>query len=146
MFGDKMNFKKLLVLMAIFCVVISVGAVSAVDGDEPIADEGSDEPVATPDDEEDLGGYAGSNYEDQDVNTQTEDNVTEFGTDGANATGNYTGNTTINATGNVTNVTANNNATGNNTILHQLLNTGTPIIILIIVGAIIGVFGFKRKQ
>ena len=131
--------KKLLTLLAIFCVIASAGLVCAAD----------------------YGGYAGSNYQDMNgvsgsqYDVDDEDAGLEPGaglplenqtgpmpvntTD--NMTGNVTGNETGNATGNATsNVTGNatGNTTGNFTAPHSLLATGNPIIALLAVSAVLG--------
>lgn len=134
--------KTLLVLLAIFCVVVSAGAVCAE------GDDGGE------------GGWAGSNYVDDGegqgqasgepepgnglpLENQTA-NATATGSAGENVTGNATGN----ATGNVTNTTGNaTNATGNATNFQSMLSTGLPIAILVVVVAIVGGYVvLKRKD
>ncbi len=139
--------KKLLTLLAIFCIIASAGIVCAADN----------------------GGYAGSNYqnmngvsgsqyglyadfepgnglpiEDQTGNVplDTDGNTTN------NTTGNTTGNATNNATGNITdnttaNVTAN---TTNATAAHALPSTGNPIIALLAVTGIVGGYAVRRRN
>ncbi|WP_405305362.1 hypothetical protein [Methanobrevibacter sp.] len=128
--------KKLLTLLAIFCVIASAGIVCAAE----------------------QGGYAGSNY---DVHTGSSDlepgnglpleNQTGYvpldadGNPIFNETGNATGNATNNATGNITgNVTG--NTTQNVTASNILPVTGNPIIALLAVTGIIGGYAVIRRN
>lgn len=142
--------KKLIAVLAIFCLIASAGVVCAEDvsGD---GDSGYD------------GGYAGSGYVDPADDSGSDDGGSASGdiaddgvpyhADGTDPTGNVTGNTTTtNSTGNVTNSTGNatntTNATNatNATTNHGLLSTGNPILILLVVIAIVGaVIVIKRK-
>ena len=127
--------KKLLVLLAIFCIIGSVAAVSAADGYD------------------DLGGYAGSQYQDggyagsqYDENEQGGYAGSQYQDDGGWAGSQYN-ETLENATGAPANATANanatavspvENATANATAPHTMLATGNPILVLLAVGAVLG--------
>ena len=137
--------KKLLVLLAIFCIIGSAAAVSAAD----VYD--------------DLGGYAGSQYQDggyagsqyQDggyAGSQYDENEqggyagSQYQDDGGWAGSQYN-ETLENATGAPVNATANatatavspvENATANATAPHTMLATGNPILVLLAVGAVLG--------
>ena len=140
-----MNFnKKLLTLLAIFCVIVSAGVACAAD----------------------HGGFAGSNYEDSNGVSGSqyyvnEGNVTLEPGNGLpleNQTNPYanTSNTavaanntnTTNATGNATHAVGNEtpaNST-NATVNHKLLETGNPIIALLAVSSIIGGYAIIRRD
>lgn len=140
--------KKFLILLAIFCVIGSMAAISA----EEVADDQ---------------GYAGSQYQDDigDDGTpdDTVDDVNQVNENGENAQlttdsqpqvnetsdGNITANTTTNTTGNITGNNTGNATAGNNSIvgaLHNLLSTGNPIFILVILVAVVGgITVFRRK-
>ena len=122
--------KKFLVLLAIFCIIGSAAAVSAAD----VYD--------------DLGGYAGSQYQDggyagsqyQDggyAGSQYDENEqggyagSQYQDDGGWAGSQYN-ETLENATG------APVNATANATAPHTMLATGNPILVLLAVGAVLG--------
>ena len=148
--------KKILALLAIFCVIVSAGMVCAAD----VADDGG----YAGSNYEDANGYSGSQYDDnQDLSDDGtgngEDDTTTYGAAGEPEPGNglplenQTGNITVNATGNTTgnvtgnaagNVTA--NTTGNATGLHNMLSTGNALIILIVVIAIIGGYAVLRRK
>ena len=128
--------KKLIAVLAIFCLIVSTGVVCAEDvsgeGDFGSGDDiGPDGPTDVAPD--------GVPYHDD--GTDPTGNATG---DNSNSTGNVT-----NKTGNVTNTTGNHtnhtNAT-NATTNHGLLSTGNPILILLVVIAIVGaVIVIKRK-
>ena len=136
--------KKLLTLLAIFCLIVSAGVVCAADQD----------------------GYAGINYQNMNgvsgsqyavadglepgngLPLENQTGYVPLDADGnpiLNATGNATGNATHNVTGNVTaNVTA--NATHNVTAQHTMPVTGNPIIALLAVTGIIGGYAVLRRN
>ena len=127
--------KKLLTLLAIFCIIASAGVVCAAD----------------------QGGYAGSNYDMAEADglepgnglpLENQTGYVPLDADGnpiLNATGNTTGNATQNVTANVTsNVTA--NATHNVTAQHTMPVTGNPIIALLAVTGIIGGYAVLRRN
>ncbi|MBQ6512720.1 hypothetical protein [Methanobrevibacter sp.] len=127
--------KKLLTLLAIFCLIVSAGVVCAADQD----------------------GYAGSNYDMAEADglepgnglpLENQTGYVPLDADGnpiLNATGNATGNATQNVTANVTaNVT--NNATHNVTAAHKMPVTGNPIIALLAVTGIIGGYAVLRRN
>ena len=141
--------KKILTLLAIFCIIASAGLAFAADQD----------------------GYAGINYEDSngvsgsqyyvneanqttlepgaglplenqtgyvplDANGNPIHNATNI-----NGTGNATSNATAHTTGNVT------HQTNNATAAHTLPATGNPIVALLVVSSLIGGYAVtKRKQ
>ena len=119
--------KKLLTLLAIFCIIASAGIVCAAD----------------------QGGYAGSNYDMAEADGLEPGNGLPLENQTGNITGNTTGNTTGNATGNTTgntteNVTA--NATQNVTASHKMPITGNPIIALLAVVGIVGGYAVIRRN
>ena len=136
--------KKLLTLLAIFCLIVSAGVVCAADQD----------------------GYAGMNYQNMNgvsgsqyavadglepgngLPLENQTGYVPLDADGnpiLNATGNATGNATHNVTGNVTaNVTG--NATHNVTAQHTMPVTGNPIIALLAVTGIIGGYAVLRRN
>ena len=136
--------KKLLTLLAIFCLIVSAGVVCAADQD----------------------GYAGINYQNMNgvsgsqyavadglepgngLPLENQTGYVPLDADGnpiLNATGNATGNATQNVTANVTaNVT--NNATHNVTAAHKMPVTGNPIIALLAVTGIIGGYAVLRRN
>ncbi|WP_405308575.1 hypothetical protein [Methanobrevibacter sp.] len=140
--------KKLIAVLAIFCLIASAGVVCAEDVSGE-GDVGSD------------GGYSGSGDfgSGDDIGPDGPTDVAPDGVpyhdDGTDPTGNATGDNS-NTTGNVTNKTGNvTNTTGNHTnhtnatnatANHGLLSTGNPILILLVVIAIVGaVIVIKRK-
>ncbi len=143
-----MNFnKKLLTLLAIFCVIASAGFVCAADNidsgsnsqDGILLGESVNEPAEIDSDvsqddvnQTDLEPGAGLPLE-----NQTAPLANETG----NATGNTTGNTTDNATANTTA-----NTTGNATVPQHLLATGNPILALLAVSAIMGSYAVIKRN
>ena len=126
--------KKLLTLLAVFCVIASATAVCAADVN---ADDGY---VGTSYDgmngvsesqNQDDGGWAGSQY------NETLENGTHVPSAGAptNTTGNTTTPVEHNTTANATSSTS-----------HNLLATGNPILVLLVVNAIIGGYAVLRRR
>ena len=129
-----MDFKKtLLALLAIFCVVVSAGAVCAADVD--ISDEGGDD----------------SQYCETDVSETNEinDELTDVPlvdsdydlSEGANETTNETNDTTDDVA-----PAAAENTTTNTTAPHTMPATGNPIIALIGVTAVLGGYTILRRR
>ena len=136
--------KKLLTLLAIFCLIVSAGVVCAADQD----------------------GYAGMNYQNMNgvsgsqyavadglepgngLPLENQTGYVPLDADGnpiLNATGNATGNATQNVTANVTtNVTG--NATHNVTAQHTMPVTGNPIIALLAVTSLVGGYAALRRN
>ena len=123
--------KKILTLLAIFCVIASAGVVCAAD----------------------YGGYAGSNYQNMNgvSGSQYYQNNghqvplgLESGSALENQTGNATGNAASNITGNTTGNTTSNST--NATSTHTMPATGNPIIGLLAVTSIIGCYAVLRRD
>ena len=137
---DEMNIRNnLLMLLAIFCVVVSAGAVCAADygaGEAqtvlepgaglPLENQTIPEPGAGLPLENQTGPVTGNATGNATVHTV------------GNVTGNATGNATGNVTGNATNATATHNST--------LPTTGNPILALLAVTAIIGSYSLIRRN
>ena len=137
--------KKIITLLAIFCLIASAGAVCAenidgnatdiynsqndLDGNQNTAQESTHigAPSIAPD------------YAHHEPAAGALENQTTNGT--AYATGNGTA-----YTGNATNTTAAHNATHNATNTHQMLATGNPILLLVGVTALIGGYAALRKK
>lgn len=119
-----MNFNlKLMALLAIFCVVLSVGFVSAT---ENIAGGSDVNGISMSDDNGSVAAVA------EDASGEFADHGVPYHADGTNATGEIP----ENSTGNSTNST---------TTAHNLPATGNPILALLAVSAIIGAYTIKRK-
>ena len=145
-----MNFnKKLIALLAIFCVVLSAGIVCAEESQEAGVGDAGQQTTVNGDTGADTTGNGAETTGTTDApvqdatsnETATAANVTSnANVNNANTTGNATtGNATNNATGNVTNSTSLPKAIQN-------FVTGNPILILafvIIVGA--GAYFYKRN-
>ena len=134
--------KKLLTLLAIFCLIVSAGVVCAADQD----------------------GYAGINYQIMNGVSGSQYAVADGLEPGnglplenqtgpvGNATSNVVGNSTGNATGNTTgNATvhaagAPTNTTGNATAHHSMPATGNPILALFAVTAVLGGYAVLRRK
>ncbi|MBQ6349832.1 MAG: hypothetical protein IJI42_02745 [Methanobrevibacter sp.] len=141
--------RKLLVLLAIFCVIGSAGIACAADNSSY---DGNNNPYMNGIDESqnanDNGGYAGSQYynnAEPGAGLPLENQTNPYAGNTTNdATGNMTGNATNNATGNATH-----NMTGNTTPANsnnKMLTTGNPILALLAVSAIIGGYGVIRRE
>ena len=136
--------KRLIALLAIFCIVASAGIVCAeqTGADASADDAGSADADTNVDDSGNDGDTnADTSNPDADV-AQQELNATTNATD--NVTANVTGNTTANTTANATSA----NATNSTSLPNMIKNfvTGNPILILaivIIIGA--GAFVYKRE-
>lgn len=144
--------KKLLSLLAIFCVIASAGVACA-------ADVGSGDGV--------IDGYAGMQYGAAADDAVLEDGITQDDAAGAdtlepgnglplenqtgpvgNTTSNAVGNATGNATGNSTGHAAGEptNTTGNATANHSMPATGNPILALFAVTAVLGGYAALRRK
>lgn len=139
--------KKLLALLAIFCVIVSASAVCAGDSD---GYSGSNY--------EDMNGVSGSQYGVSDVENSNAPNGNQNALEpGAglpleNQTDQITTNTTSNTTGNATINTTGHapvNATGNSTnatSINNLLSTGNPIMVLLTIIAIVSGYLVVRRN
>lgn len=143
--------KKLLTLLAIFCVIASAGVVCAEDvGSDGLDTYGVDEGgyagsqydlddqggyAGSQYNETQEGGYAGSQYQDEGgwAGSQYNETVENAAGEPVNETVNATAPVTANATSNATG-----NATANATAPHSMLATGNPILVLLAVGAVLG--------
>lgn len=124
--------KKLLALLAIFCVVVSAGVVCAADYDGGnLGSDYADDMGGYSGSQYEDGGYAGSNYQDDGGWAGSQYNETL-----ENATGL--------AAGEPTNVT--DNMTANATSTNTMLATGNPILMLLGVSAILGSAAVLRRR
>ena len=153
--GDIMNIsKKLLTLLAIFCVIASAGAAFAADA---YGDIGYDELSYTDDlgewvgshsddnqtgwagsqyNENDQGGYAGSQY---DVDEQGGYAGSQYNETLENAAANA-------AAGEPVSDSVSQNMTANATSSHKMLETGNPILALFAVGAVLGAYAVYKRE
>ncbi len=134
--------KKLLTLLAIFCVIASAGAACAADA---YGDAGYDELSYT----DDIGEWVGSQYSD--------DNQTGWAGSQYNDTdqGGYAGsqyNETLEnaaanaAAGEPVSDSVSQNMTANATSSHTMLETGNPILALLAVGAVLGSCAVLKRK
>lgn len=139
-----MKFKNtLFAILAIFCVIVSAGAVSAThtaDYTSPYYLDGSYDghngQIIPPDANHDEAQYAAGG--DQNVNS------TSTGHNGTVAPSNITNNTsTIHSNGNATNVSTNST---NTTASQNMPATGNPIIALLIVGSLVGSYAVIKRD
>ena len=130
--------KKLLTLLAIFCVIASAGVVCAAD----VSSNGLDDNqysipqegyAGSQYDENQEGGYAGSQY---DVNQEGGYAGSQYNKTVENAAGEH-----LTETGNITG-----NTTGNATASHTMPATGNPIMALFVVCAILGGYAIIRRK
>ena len=172
--GDIMNIsKKLLTLLAIFCVIASAGAACAADA---YGNTGYDELSYTDDlgewvgshsddnqtgwagsqyNENDQGGYAGSQYNQDeqggyagsqyDVDDQGGYAGSQYNETSEHAAGEPV-NTTADAPVNETADTVAQNMTANATSSHKMLETGNPILALFAVGAVLGAYAVYKRE
>ena len=132
--------KKILCLLAIFCVIASAGAACAADAD---FDGGNDAMGYAAGD----GGYAGSQYNEGDQGGWAGSQYNE--TDEGGWAGSQYNETLENAAvGEPVNATtdAAQNITANATSSHTMLATGNPIIALFAVIAVLGGYAVLRKK
>ena len=172
--GDIMNIsKKLLTLLAIFCVIVSAGAAFAADA---YGDIGYDELSYTDDIEEwvgshsddnqtgwagsqynenDQGGYAGSQYNQDEQggyagSQYNQDEQGGYAGSQYNETSEHAAgepvNTTADAPVNETADTVAQNMTANATSSHKMLETGNPILALFAVGAVLGAYAVYKRE
>ena len=139
--------KKLLTLLAIFCVIASAGVVCAEDvGSDGLDTYGVDEGgyAGSQYDTDDQGGYAGSQYNETDEGGYA---GSQYQDDGGWAGSQYN-ETAENAAGEPVDATApvDANATGNATAPHTMLATGNPIIALFAVCAVLGGYTVLRRK
>ena len=140
--GDIMNIsKKLLTLLAIFCVIASAGVVCAADAD---IDSGNDVMGYAADDsgwagsqynETDQGGWAGSQY-----------NEDEQGGWAGSQYNETLGNAAAGEPSNATADSVAQNMTANATSSHTMLSTGNPILALFAVSAVLGGYAVLRRK
>ena len=143
--------KKLLTLLAIFCVIASAGVVCAAD----VSSNGLDDNqysipqegyAGSQYDENQEGGYAGSQYDvnqeggyagsHYDVNQEGGYAGSQYNKTVENAAGEH-----LTETGNITG-----NTTGNATASHTMPATGNPIMALFVVCAILGGYAIIRRK
>ena len=143
--------KKLLTLLAIFCVIASAGVVCAAD----VSSNGLDDNqysipqegyAGSQYDENQEGGYAGSQYDvnqeggyagsQYDVNQEGGYAGSQYNKTVENAAGEH-----LTETGNITG-----NTTGNATASHTMPATGNPIMALFAVCAILGGYAIIRRK
>jgi len=172
--GDIMNIsKKLLTLLAIFCVIASAGAAFAADA---YGDIGYDELSYTDDigewvgshsddnqtgwagsqyNENDQGGYAGSQYNQDEQggyagSQYNQDEQGGYAGSQYNETSEHAAgepvNTTADAPVNETADTVAQNMTANATSSHKMLETGNPILALFAVGAVLGAYAVYKRE
>ena len=139
--------KKIFAVFAILCIVASAGVVCASeDGDGAYAGSNYDDRGGwAGSNYEDHGGWAGSNYEDHGgwAGSQYNETANSQNHTAAGAPVNSTGhNITANKTANVTNTTNKTNATSP----FNMLATGNPILILIVVIAVVGGIAVYRRN
>ena len=129
--------RKLLVLLAIFCVIGSAGIVCAADNSSYDGNYYQDmNGIDESQNANDNGGYAGSQYyknAEPGAGLPLENKTNPYA---GNATNDATGNSTHNMTGNTTPANSNN----------KMLTTGNPILALLAVSAIIGGYGIIRRD
>ena len=129
------SFKKILAILAIFCVLVSAGAVCAADDFGQLGSNYADD-----------SGYVGSNYQDYDDGIADDDSGyagSNYQDDGGWAGSQYNEtleNATAQAAGEPTNAT---NATGS---VHSMLATGNPILILLVVAAVLGGYVVYKRR
>ena len=129
------SFKKNIAILAIFCVLVSAGAVCAADDFGQLGSNYADD-----------SGYVGSNYQDYDDGIADDDSDyagSNYQDDGGWAGSQYNEtleNATAQAAGVPTNAT---NATGS---VHSMLATGNPILILLVVAAVLGGYVVYKRR
>ena len=129
------SFKKNIAILAIFCVLVSAGAVCAADDFGQLGSNYADD-----------SGYVGSNYQDYDDGIADDDSGyagSNYQDDGGWAGSQYNEtleNATAQAAGEPTNAT---NATGS---VHSMLATGNPILILLVVAAVLGGYVVYKRR
>ena len=129
------SFKKNIAILAIFCVLVSAGAVCAADDFGQLGSNYADD-----------SGYVGSNYQDYDDGIADDDSDyagSNYQDDGGWAGSQYNEtleNATAQAAGEPTNAT---NATGS---VHSMLATGNPILILLVVAAVLGGYVVYKRR
>jgi len=144
--------KKLLTLLAIFCVIASAGVVCAADNGDYLGSNYADDMRGYAGSQYEDGGYAGSQYQDDGgwAGSQYNESAEDHGWAGsqynetlenANATGNATGNATAPVAANTTAT----NAT-NATAPQNMLATGNPILLLLGVTAVAGGYVVLRRK
>lgn len=152
--------KKLLSILAIFCIIASAGIVCAADSNGYAGSNYQDNNgfSGSQYNEDYTGGYAGSQYNEDYTGGYAGSNYYENAEPGnglplENQTNPFAGNATHNATGNATgeptqNATVAGNTTGNatNATSNNMLATGNPILVLLAVGAVLGGATVLRRR
>ena len=139
--------KKLLTLLAIFCVIASAGAAFAADA---YGDIGYDELSYTDDIGEWVGshsddnqtGWAGSQYNENDQGGYAGSQYNETSEHAAGEPASTTADAPVNETAD----TAAQNMTANATSSHKMLETGNPILALFAVGAVLGAYAVYKRE
>ena len=140
--GENMDIsKKLLTLLAIFCVIASAGVVCAADAD---IDSGNDVMGYAADDS----GWAGSQYDDGDQGgwAGSQYNEDEQGGWAGSQYNETLGNAAAGEPSNATADSVAQNMTANATSSHTMLSTGNPILALFAVSAVLGGYAVLRRK
>ena len=159
--------KKLLTLLAIFCVIASAGVVCAADNGDYLGSNYADDMSGYAGSQYEDGGYAGSQYQDDGgwAGSQYEDGGyagSQYQDDGgwagsqynetlensyasnSSSASNATNNTHEAAAGEPTNTTT--NMTVDTTPSHKMLATGNPVVLLLGVCAVAGGYVLLRRK
>ena len=143
--------KKLLTLLAIFCVIASVGAVCAADNGDNLGTNYADDMSGYAGSQYEDGGYAGSQYQDDGGWAGSQYNASEENGGWAGSqynetleNANATNTTHVAAAGEPTNATT--NITANATSSQHMLATGNPILLLVGVCAVAGGYAVLRRK
>ena len=142
--------KKLLTLLAIFCVIASAGVVCAADNGDNLGTVYADDMSGYAGSQYEDGGYAGSQYHDggwagSQYNASEENGGwagSQYNETLENA--NATNTTHVAAAGEPTNATT--NITANATSSQHMLATGNPILLLVGVCAVAGGYAVLRRK
>ena len=143
--------KKLLTLLAIFCVIASAGVVCAADNGDNLGTVYADDLSGYAGSQYEDGGYAGSQYQDDGGWAGSQYNASEENGGWAGSqynetleNANATNTTHVAAAGEPTNATT--NITANATSSQHMLATGNPILLLVGVCAVAGGYAVLRRK
>ena len=143
--------KKLLTLLAIFCVIASAGVVCAADNGDYLGSNYADDMSGYAGSQYEDGGYAGSQYQDDGGWAGSQYNASEENGGWAGSqynetleNANATNTTHVAAAGEPTNATT--NITANATSSQHMLATGNPILLLVGVCAVAGGYAVLRRK
>jgi len=143
--------KKLLTLLAIFCVIASAGVVCAADNGDNLGTVYADDMSGYAGSQYEDGGYAGSQYQDDGGWAGSQYNASEENGGWAGSqynetleNANATNTTHVAAAGEPTNATT--NITANATSSQHMLATGNPILLLVGVCAVAGGYAVLRRK